>query len=25
LKPSAASVVIVVHGPKAKAFERAHA
>ena len=25
LKPSAASVVIVVHGPKAKAFEKAHA
>ena len=25
LKPSAASVVVVVHGPKAKAFERAHA
>ena len=25
LKPSAASVVIVVHGPKAKQFEREHA
>ena len=25
LKPSAANVVIIVHGPKAKQFERAHA
>lgn len=25
LKPSAASVVVIVHGPKAKQFERAHA